>query len=43
MPFVKEKMSVIFPAKKILLLTSAGIIAQGLAFYGRAELLGMKH
>lgn len=42
MPFVKEKMSGIFPATKILLSTSAEIIAQGLAVYGRAELLGMK-
>ena len=42
MPFVKEKMSGIFPAGKIFLSTSAEIIAQGLAVYGRAELLGMK-
>lgn len=42
MPFVKEKMSGIFPAGKIFLSTSADIIAQGLAVYGRAELLGMK-
>ena|GEM_PF-6739670 len=42
MPFVKEKMSGIFPATKILLSTSAEIVAQGLAVYGRAELLGMK-
>lgn len=35
-------MSGIFPAKKIFLSTSSETIAQGLAIYGRAELLGMK-
>lgn len=35
-------MSGIFPAKKIFLSTSSETIAQGLAIYGRTELLGMK-
>ena len=42
MPLVKEKMSGIFPATKILLSPSNEIIAQGLAVFGRSEALAAK-
>lgn len=42
MPFVRERMSKIFPAGKIILSPSVDIIAQGLAVFGKAEALGMK-
>ena len=42
MPLVKEKMSGIFPATKILLSPSTEIIAQGLAVFGRSEALAAK-
>ena len=40
MPYVREKMSGVFPDKKIFMPPSTEVIAQGLALFGRAAELG---